>query len=170
MEKQQQRQRPTSNLMAWRAGFTFIIPTDPSHEKSASAGLHFSCNWALELSGSFSEKEKRRTLSPALAVSTLATSQALCRVTKRSRTPFFCWFFFVAGRYGRTGLTGSETNSLSSELFSPSKHEHIVAVWPRTNRIGSTNMLHSAPLRTHYVHERPSVFSCCRGQYHHFQW
>ena len=114
MEKQQQRQRPTSNLMAWRAGFTFIIPTDPSHEKSASAGLHFSCNWALELSGSFSEKEKRRTLSPALAVSTLATSQALCRVTKRSRTPFFCWFFFVAGRCGRTGLTGSETNSLST--------------------------------------------------------
>jgi hypothetical protein len=88
-----------SNLMACRAGFTFIIPTDPSHEKSASAGLHFSCNWALELSGSFSEKEKRRTSSPALAVSTLATSQALCRVTKRSRALFFCWIFFVAGRY-----------------------------------------------------------------------
>jgi hypothetical protein len=47
----------------------------------------------LKLSGSFSEKEKRRALSPALAVSALATSQALWRVTKRSRTGFFCFVF-----------------------------------------------------------------------------
>jgi hypothetical protein len=91
--KQQQRQRPTSNLMAWRAGFTSIIPTDPSHEKSASAGLHFSCNWALELSGSFSEKGKRRTLSPALAVSTPIGAGR----------PFFVGFFLLRAGVAEPG-------------------------------------------------------------------
>jgi hypothetical protein len=74
-----------------------------------------------ELSGSFSEKEKRRTSSPALARSKLATSQALCRVTKRGQTRFCCWFFLVvAGRCGRAVvLTGSETNSTQLYLGLP---------------------------------------------------
>ena len=39
LEKQQQRQRPTSNLTAWRPGVTAMIPTDRSNKKSASLRL-----------------------------------------------------------------------------------------------------------------------------------
>jgi hypothetical protein len=96
---QQQRQRLTPNLMAWRAGFTSMIPTDPRNEKSASAELHFSCNWASELSGSFSKKEKRRTPSPARTRSALATTQAPHRAARRSRTQFPP--FFLGGAHNR---------------------------------------------------------------------